>query len=51
MVDQIRKTADFFLKQGLTGTDDVSMLAKVPLLFHSEREEAKQDSVRYIQSQ
>lgn len=51
VIERIRKTVDFLSKESLSATDDIAMLAKVHLLSHSEREEAKQDPVAYIQSQ
>lgn len=51
VVDRIGRTTAFIAKQGLSGTDDIAMLAKVHLLSRSEREDAKKDPVTYIQSQ
>ena len=51
VVDRIGRTTAFIANQGLSGTDDIAMLAKVHLLSRSEREDAKKDPVTYIQSQ
>jgi uncharacterized protein YwgA len=48
---RIRATANFLAEQGLAGTDDIATLAKIHLLSRSEREDARQDLVAYIQSQ
>jgi len=51
VIDRIKVTIDFFYKNSLTGTDDIATLAKAHLLSRSEREDAKQNPVAYIQSQ
>jgi len=51
VIDRFQRTADFISRIGLSATDDIAMLAKIHLLSHTEREEAKQNPVEYIQCQ
>jgi uncharacterized protein YwgA len=51
IVKRLRLTADFFTKNKITTTGDISFLAKVHLLNNTKREEAKNNLAEYIQNQ
>lgn len=51
VMEQMRIDAQFLAKHGLFTTDNIAQLAKVHLLSHTKREDAKRDLPAYIQSQ